>query len=408
MASISLRDVSIEFPIYQGSNRSLKKALLGAGTGGSLGRDGGNRVCVRALDRMTLDLQHGDRVGLVGPNGAGKTTLLRVLAGIFEPTRGQVTIEGKISPLFDVSLGFNPDAMGHENIFLRGLYMGMTPADIRSRAAEIARFSELGDYLSIPVRTYSAGMMLRLAFGVATCVDPEILLMDEWVLAGDAHFLEKARRRLEAFIERSSIMVLASHSDSILRQWCNKGVLLRRGQIEAVGPINEILALYHSRSPAGAVNGETLEAGEGIHPASAEGTPLPSVPEDVSTFWSTLSSDQHRATAAEFGYSGMIRDGRLMRFLLDTGQFEAFVWRVRAIATTPLVPDDVSRIWLELSDGRRGEIAGEFGFTGDFGDQRFLRHLKETGQLNTFFDRMRLIRADQPGNQGTSVLEAAV
>lgn len=245
MASIALRDVSVEFPIYQGSSRSLKKALLRAGTGGGIARDAANRVCVKALNNISLDIEHGDRVGIVGSNGAGKTTLLRVLAGVYEPTFGMVETEGHVAPLFDVGLGLNPDATGHDNIYLRGLYMGLPPKVIRSHIAEIAEFSELGDYLSMPVRTYSAGMTLRLAFGAATCIDPEILLMDEWLLAGDAHFLDKARRRLEAFVSRSSILVLASHSEVILREWCNKAIFLKRGRVEAFGPLDDVFALYN-------------------------------------------------------------------------------------------------------------------------------------------------------------------
>ncbi len=244
MATIILHDVSVEFPLYQGGSRSLKKALLRAGTGGRLARDAGNRVCIQALDEISLSLRHGDRVGLIGPNGCGKTTLLRVLAGVYEPTGGTVWTEGRISAIFDVGLGFDPDATGYQNILLRGLYMGLRPEVIRSRIPEISEFSELGDYLAMPVRTYSAGMTLRLAFGVATCTDPDILLMDEWVLAGDAQFLDKARRRLEAFVDRSSILVLASHSEAILRQWCDKALLLDRGRIRLFGPVDEVLAAY--------------------------------------------------------------------------------------------------------------------------------------------------------------------
>jgi ABC-2 type transport system ATP-binding protein len=245
MASIALRDVSVDFPIYQGSSRSLKKSLLRAGTGGGIARDAANRVCVQALKNITLDIRHGDRIGLIGANGAGKTTLLRVLAGVYEPTTGDISSDGHISPLFDVGLGLNPDATGYDNIYLRGLYMGLPPKVIRAHIAEIAAFSELGDYLSMPVRTYSAGMTLRLAFGAATCVDPEILLMDEWLLAGDAQFLDKARQRLEAFVSRSSILVLASHSEPILREWCNKAIFLNRGNVEAFGDIDMVFDAYH-------------------------------------------------------------------------------------------------------------------------------------------------------------------
>lgn len=245
MASISLRNVTVEFPLYQGSSRSLKKVLLRAGTGGFMHRDGSNRLQVRALNDINLDIVHGDRIGLIGPNGAGKTTLLRVLAGVYEPTYGNIVIDGQISPLFDIGLGISPDSTGYENILLRGLYMGMTPQQIRRHVEEIADFTELGDFLGMPVRTYSAGMTLRLAFAVATSMKPEILLMDEWLLAGDAHFLDKARRRLERFVNQSSIMVLASHTESLLAEWCTKLLLIERGTVLAFGPPDEVLSRYH-------------------------------------------------------------------------------------------------------------------------------------------------------------------
>lgn len=248
MASISLRDVSVEFPIYQGGGRSLKRALFDAGTGGRLGRDKSNRLLVRALNGLSLDIFHGERIGLIGGNGAGKTTLLRVVAGIYEPMSGDIMVEGKVSPLLDVGLGLNMEASGYENIFLRGLFMGMPPAEIREHAREIIEFTELGDYVQMPVRTYSAGMLLRLSFAVATCANPEILAMDEWVLAGDAHFLGKARRRLETFIDRSSILLLASHTESLLLEWCTRLVLLDRGRLVAVGAPSDIIKLYHERA----------------------------------------------------------------------------------------------------------------------------------------------------------------
>lgn len=233
----------------------MKRALLDAGTGGKLGRDERNRLLVRALNDVSIDVEHGERVGLIGGNGAGKTTLLRVIAGIYEPMRGSLRVDGKISPLLDVGIGLDMDASGYENIVLRGLFMGMKPREIREHAREIIEFTELGDYMSMPVRTYSSGMLLRLSFGVATCAYPEILVMDEWVLAGDARFLGKARKRLENFVDRSSILLLASHTESLLEEWCSKLVLLDRGSVIAVGPSREILELYRERAKAGAVPG---------------------------------------------------------------------------------------------------------------------------------------------------------
>lgn len=236
MASIILDHVSVEFSIYQGGSRSLKKSLLRAGTGGRFAQDADERICIQALRDVSLHIEHGDRLGIVGANGAGKTTLLRVLAGVYEPVRGRVLVDGKVSPLFDVGLGMDPEATGEENIILRGLYLGFSKRAIQARTQEIAEFTELGQYLALPVRTYSAGMMLRLAFAVSTCIEPDILLMDEWVLAGDAQFLEKANQRVARFVDRSSILVLASHSHELIRQWCNKVIQMDHGEILAAGP----------------------------------------------------------------------------------------------------------------------------------------------------------------------------
>ena len=244
MAFLRLRNLSVEFPIYQGSSRSLKKLLVATTTQGNLARDATHRVNVRALNDINLDIEDGDRIGLIGANGAGKTTLLRILAGIYLPTRGQVYSSGKISALLDVSLGLNPDATGLENIILRGMYMNIHPREMRTRVDDIAEFTELGAYLDMPARTYSSGMMIRLGFAVSTCIPPEILVMDEWLSAGDASFLEKAQRRMETFVGSSSILVLASHSTDLLRKWCNRGILLQHGRIAAQGDINDVIDAY--------------------------------------------------------------------------------------------------------------------------------------------------------------------
>jgi homopolymeric O-antigen transport system ATP-binding protein len=243
MASIELSNVSIQFPLYQGSSRSLKKTLFAAANRRKLSRER-NRVVVRALDDVSLTIEHGDRIGLVGHNGAGKTTLLRVLAGVYEPTAGRIAISGEVRALLDVNLGLDPDATGYENIFLRGLYLGLHPSEIRRLAPAIAEFTELGDFLHMLVRTYSSGMTLRLAFAVATATQPEILLMDEWLLAGDAQFLAKARERIDHFVRQSQILVLASHSLDVIREWCNKAAWLDSGRVVMVGDPETVIARY--------------------------------------------------------------------------------------------------------------------------------------------------------------------
>lgn len=242
MATISLRNVSVEFPIYQAGARSLKKVLIAGSTRGNLARDARDRVMVRALHDISLDIENGERIGLIGPNGAGKTTLLKVLAGIYRPTHGRVHIAGHTTALINSSVGLNPEATGRENIVLRGLYMDVHPREMYERIDEVAEFTELGSYLDMPVRTYSAGMMVRLAFAVSTCIRPEILILDEWMTAGDAHFLDKAQRRMEEFVTQSSILILASHSFEMVTQWCRRAVFLKDGMIEAIGPVEDVVA----------------------------------------------------------------------------------------------------------------------------------------------------------------------
>jgi len=245
-ASLRLRDIGVEFPIYTGGSRSLKKVLFNRSTQGNLARDAHDRITVLALSDITLDIEHGDRLAIIGANGAGKSTLLKVLAGIYEPTRGRLHASGQISALLTASVGLNPEATGRENIITRGMFMDIHPRDMQPRVDEIAEFTELGYYIDMPVRTYSAGMMIRLCFAVATSVRPQILLMDEWIAAGDAAFLNKARQRMEDFLAGTSILVLASHSVPLLKEWCNRAILLDHGRIVATGGVEEVAAAYES------------------------------------------------------------------------------------------------------------------------------------------------------------------
>ena len=241
MAGLRIESVTVDFPIYNVSTRSLKNRLLRHGTGGRIGRDAGNRLRVRALEDVSLAFEHGDRVGLVGRNGSGKTTLLRVLAGAFEPTHGRVWRHGRTASLLSVSLGIDSEATGYENIMTRGLFLGLMPDQVRERMDEVAAFTGLEDYLAMPVHTYSSGMRVRLAFGVCTCFDPEILLMDEWLSVGDRAFVEKARRRIEEFVDRAGILVLASQNSALLARVCTTGVMLDAGKVKTSGPIEEVL-----------------------------------------------------------------------------------------------------------------------------------------------------------------------
>ena len=226
-----MRNVSIQFPIYSKGGRSLKKNLVEFATGGLIKMGEQNRVVVEALQHITLDFNEGDRIGLVGHNGAGKSTLLRVVSGIYEPTLGEITVRGRLSCLFDISVGVEGDATGYENIRMRGLLLGMTLDEIDERVEEIAEFSGLGDYLDMPLRTYSAGMMLRLAFSVATCSQPEILVMDEWIATGDKDFMDKASHRLNDIVGRAKVLLLASHNTELLKKVCNKIIVLEHGRM---------------------------------------------------------------------------------------------------------------------------------------------------------------------------------
>ncbi len=246
MVSLRLEAVTVDFPVYSAGARSLKKRLLHRGTGGRIVHEAANRLRVRALEDVSLALKHGDRVGLVGSNGAGKTTLLRVLAGAYEPTRGRVERRGRTASLLNVSLGIDAEATGYENIMTRGLFLGLRPEQVRARVDDIAAFTELGEYLAMPVHTYSAGMRLRLAFAVCTSFDPEILLMDEWLGIGDQAFVEKAKHRLEQFVERAGILVLASQHTSLLQRVCSTGVLLDKGRVMCFESIDEVLRMYQN------------------------------------------------------------------------------------------------------------------------------------------------------------------
>lgn len=231
MASIILDDCSLDLPIYGTINRSLKGAFMSSATGGRIASATRNITIVQALRNISLEIRPGDRVGLVGHNGAGKTSLLRLISGIYEPTAGRVKVEGRVSSFIDLGLGMDMEATGSENIVLCGLMFGMSFDDIQERAPAIAEFSGLGDFLEMPVRTYSSGMLMRLVFSIVTSVEAEILLMDEWMSVGDADFSIVAQQRLAELVDAASILVLASHEDSVVHRLCNVVVHLEHGAI---------------------------------------------------------------------------------------------------------------------------------------------------------------------------------
>jgi ABC-2 type transport system ATP-binding protein len=240
--SISTKDACVDFPIFDAKSRSLKKTVMGV-VGGNI--DSAAKVpIIEALRSITLTLDHGARVGLVGHNGAGKSTLLRLLSGIYEPTRGVAEVRGRVAPVFDLGVGMDPEISGLDNIIVRGLFLGMTRKQMEERVDDIAEFTELGDFLQRPLRTYSTGMRVRLALGVVTSIDPEILLLDEGIGAVDAAFLEKSKKRLADLVERSGLLVFASHSDEFLRELCDTAIWMEHGRIRQHGPLDEVLRAY--------------------------------------------------------------------------------------------------------------------------------------------------------------------
>ena len=249
MATVIVGNIHVDFPIY-GSARSLRQTLFARATGGIVQRDASRqrRVVVKALSGVSFTLRTGDRLGLVGGNGAGKSTLLKVLAGVYRPAVGEVLVRGKITSCFDLLPGLDLEDTGYENIVSGCLLLGLPRDSIERTIADVEEFSELGEYLGLPVRTYPAGMMARLGFALATAVEPGILLVDEGIGAGDARFAKRASARLEAFVERSSILVVASHSETLLRDWCNKAALLEAGRLVLIGGIDEVLKAYQRRS----------------------------------------------------------------------------------------------------------------------------------------------------------------
>ena len=232
MAHISIENLTVEFAIFGANSRSLKNQILSQATGGRVMSGSRDIVTVRAIDGLNLEINDGDRIGLVGHNGSGKTTLLRVLAGIYKPSGGAITISGKVGALLDPNSGMDPESTGIENIYLRGYMMGMSRREIASKLDDIAEFTELGDFLSLPMRTYSAGMFARLAFGVSTAAHNDILLIDEGIGAGDAGFQKKARDRIESLFDRTPIVILASHSEALIGEFCNRRVQMEHGVLK--------------------------------------------------------------------------------------------------------------------------------------------------------------------------------
>ncbi len=240
MSHIRIDDVSLSFRVRKSGRVSLKEYVLR-----QMFRSSRNPVIeVPALQNVSFEVREGERLGIIGRNGAGKSTLLKVLAGIYQPTTGQRFVQGRISSLFDITLGFEPEASGRQNIFYRGYLLRETPRSLRSKIQSIAEFTELGEALDMPVRYYSAGMLVRLAFAISTAIEPDVLLVDEALGAGDQGFQTKARRRMQELIGRAKLIVLVSHDLNSLAKLCDRVLWLDHGRVQQFGPVDATIAAY--------------------------------------------------------------------------------------------------------------------------------------------------------------------
>ncbi|WP_434777251.1 ABC transporter ATP-binding protein [Neisseria sp. Ec49-e6-T10] len=234
MAFVKFENVSLEFPIYNAKTMSLRHNLLRITTGGRISQDSSKHIVIRSLDDVSFQFDDGDSIGLIGHNGAGKSTLLRTIAGIYHPTGGQVIREGKVSTVFELGAGIDYELSGYENILRMAMLQGVGYKEALSILDNVADFTGLGDFLNLPVRTYSSGMTMRLMFGVATSIKPEILLVDEMISTGDAEFQEKAIQRMKHISKSSKLFVLASHDINMIKLMCNRIFKLEHGKVEEI------------------------------------------------------------------------------------------------------------------------------------------------------------------------------
>ena len=241
MVRLQLDNVSLVFTVRRHKRLSLKEFVLR----GMFRRSVNPRMTVHALQDISLRLRDGERLGVVGHNGAGKSTLLKVMAGVYPLTRGRRIVNGRVSSLFDVALGFEPDASGWENIRYRGYLQGETPETISRKMQVIAEFSELGEFLDIPVRYYSSGMIVRLGFSIAVHIQPDILLLDEALSAGDAGFRAKAGSIVNRLRGEKKIVIIASHNMPLIRSLCTSVIWLEKGRIRMEGDPTQVTRAYY-------------------------------------------------------------------------------------------------------------------------------------------------------------------
>jgi ABC-2 type transport system ATP-binding protein len=345
MVSIKVEQAWVEFPIRMSRNGRAHHAESSTG-----GRIDVKRSMVDALQDIDLNLREGDRLGLIGHNGAGKSTLLRLLAGAYAPTRGRVISTGRISTLFTSTPGLSADATGRENVKTCGLYLGMGWAEIERKTDAIADFAELGDYIDQPVRIYSAGMLMRLGFAIATAIDPEILLLDEGLATGDAQFARKAEQRMHELISRSPILVVASHSMSLLSTICTSCVQLDHGKIVEAGTPREVARRYHEAVIAKAVMNDA-DALARAHAVVADlekrGQPVPPALEEQGLRW-----------ALQINIDDVVMLERYCYLLRKQGKPVPAEWEIRAaIARLRVSPEQAGSLTPQI-----------FALAGDMAD----------------------------------------
>jgi ABC-type polysaccharide/polyol phosphate transport system ATPase subunit len=246
MSEIKLKNIVLDYPVYGSAPRNFTKKLLSLASAGIINSNEKYDI-IRGLDGVNLELKAGDRLGIIGGNGAGKTTLLKTMAGIYAPTQGSRHVKGRITSLISTGFGMDEEASGYQNIILGGIILGYSKEEMQSKFQDVEDFTELGNFLNMPIKTYSAGMKLRLAFAIATSIEPEILIIDEGIGAGDASFYDKAKLRVKNFLNKASILVLASHSDDLLNQFCNKAIYMSNGKIEYSGTVKEAKKVRDAR-----------------------------------------------------------------------------------------------------------------------------------------------------------------
>jgi lipopolysaccharide transport system ATP-binding protein len=245
MSRIEISNAFVDFPAFAPDRGSLKSYWTRM-----LGAQATSRLYIRALKSITLEINSGERVGLVGSNGSGKTTLLKLVSGIYPPRAGRVVVEGRLSPLLDLAIGFDPESSGRENIDLRLMFLGYSRAEIEDRRGGIIDFAQLGQFIDQPVKTYSSGMFLRLAFAVSTCIEPEILILDEFLSAGDLSFIRRAEARMDELMSAGKIVLIASHAVDAISARCTRAIWLRQGEVALDGDAAEVVKEYQKFSAA--------------------------------------------------------------------------------------------------------------------------------------------------------------